>query len=194
MIVSAADVAAVLRRWEDGRRLQGHPTEWMLGERLNIISYHCQGHHLALHGEPLFREDILAGPWGPVVNIRTTGGPVINAVAASPDNSLVRWSFGDPEALSQTQHALVERLALKAEDEIHLELRATAKATPPWQYANDKRTEAEPFPVIHHNDMARYYRALLDAPRTAEEYAARCMWADRYRTPLTDTAIEGPEL
>lgn len=156
----------------------------MLGERLNIISYQCQGHHLALHGEPLFHEDILAGPWGPVVNIRTAGGPVINTVAARPDDSLIQWSFGDPEALSPTQRELVERLALKAEEGIHLGLRAAAAQQPPWQYANDKRTGADPFPVIHHNDMARYYRALLDAPRSAEEYAARCMGADRYLAPL----------
>lgn len=178
MIVSAADVAAVLRRWEDSRRKQGLRTEWMLGERLNIISYQCQGHHLALHGEPLFREDILAGPWGPVVNIRTTGGPAIKAVAARPDEDLIQWSFGNPEALNHSQRALVEALALEAEGTITLELRANAKATPPWQFAHDKRTEAEPFPVIHQNDMARYYRALLDAPRTAEEYAARHM--DQY--------------
>lgn len=156
----------------------------MIGERLNIISYQCQGHHLALQGEPLFREDILAGPWGPVVNIRTADGLVINAVAAHPDNSLIRWSFGNPEALSPAQYALVERLALKAEEEIHLGLRAAAAQQPPWQYANDNRTGADPFPVIHHNDMARYYRALLDAPRSAEEYAARCMGADRYLAPL----------
>lgn len=178
MIVSAADVAAALRRWEDSRRKQGLRTEWMLGERLNIISFQCQGYHLALHGERLFHEDILAGPWGPVVNIATPDGPVINTVAARPDDSLIQWSFGDPEVLSPLQRELVERLALEAEDEIHLGLRAAAALQPPWQRAHVKRTADDPFPVIAHSDMARYYRAYINAPRTAEEYAARHM--DQY--------------
>jgi uncharacterized phage-associated protein len=57
MVVSARDVAAVLRQ-----RLPGLPTK-----KLHKLLYYCQGHHLATFDEPLFRETISAWDMGPVV-------------------------------------------------------------------------------------------------------------------------------
>jgi uncharacterized phage-associated protein len=57
MTVSAHDVAAALRE-----RLPG------LGvKKLHKLLYYCQGHHLAVFEEPLFRETISAWDMGPVV-------------------------------------------------------------------------------------------------------------------------------
>ncbi len=57
MAVSAHDVAAALRE-----RLPGLPTK-----KLHKLLYYCQGHHLAMRGEPLFQESISAWDMGPVV-------------------------------------------------------------------------------------------------------------------------------
>lgn len=57
MTVSAHDVAAVLRE-----RLPDVPTK-----KLHKLLYYCQGHHLAVFGEPLFHESISAWDMGPVV-------------------------------------------------------------------------------------------------------------------------------
>ena len=57
MTVSAHDVAAALRE-----RLPG------LGvKKLHKLLYYCQGHHLSVFDEPLFRETISAWDMGPVV-------------------------------------------------------------------------------------------------------------------------------
>jgi uncharacterized phage-associated protein len=57
MTVSAHDVAAALRD-----RLPG------LGvKKLHKLLYYCQGHHLAVFDDPLFRETISAWDMGPVV-------------------------------------------------------------------------------------------------------------------------------
>lgn len=57
MSVSAADVAAALRRRRPG----------ISRVVLHKLLYYCQGHHLATYGEPLFDESISAWDMGPVV-------------------------------------------------------------------------------------------------------------------------------
>lgn len=57
MTVSAHDVAAELRR-----RLPSVGTK-----KLHKLLYYCQGHHLAMIGEPLFTEPVAAWDMGPVV-------------------------------------------------------------------------------------------------------------------------------
>jgi len=54
MSASAHDVAAALRD-----RLPGLPTK-----KLHKLLYFCQGHHLAVKGEPLFRRRSPRGTWG----------------------------------------------------------------------------------------------------------------------------------
>lgn len=154
----------------------------MLPQRVKILCYFIQAHHLAEYGEPLFSEAILAGP----------NGPIVDVPEPAQVSMINHWTAGDAGALSNAQQRLVGRLALEFDPLLATELRAKAKAHLPWQNANEKRTEADPFPAIHHNDMTRYYRALLDAPRTPEEYAARCMWTDRYREPAGPTTYPTP--
>jgi uncharacterized phage-associated protein len=57
MTVSAHDVSAELRR-----RLPSVDTK-----KLHKLLYYCQGHHLAVVGEPLFTEPVAAWDMGPVV-------------------------------------------------------------------------------------------------------------------------------
>src|SRR5262249_49336794 len=57
MAVSARDVAPALRE-----RLPDLGTV-----KLHKLLYYCQGHHLAIFGEPLFSETISAWDMGPVV-------------------------------------------------------------------------------------------------------------------------------
>ena len=57
MTVPAHDVADALRE-----RLPGLRTK-----KLHKLLYYCQGHHLAVFDEPLFRETISAWDMGPVV-------------------------------------------------------------------------------------------------------------------------------
>lgn len=55
--VSAHDVAAELRRQQPG----------LPAVKLHKLLYYCQGHHLAVFGEPLFTETLEAWDMGPVV-------------------------------------------------------------------------------------------------------------------------------
>lgn len=55
--VSAHDIAAELRARHPG----------LLVKKLHKLLYYCQGHHLAVHGQPLFSETIEAWDMGPVV-------------------------------------------------------------------------------------------------------------------------------
>lgn len=55
--VSAHDIAAELRARQPG----------MLVKKLHKLLYYCQGHHLTVFDEPLFRETISAWDMGPVV-------------------------------------------------------------------------------------------------------------------------------
>ena len=57
MALSAHDVAAELRD-----RLPGLPKK-----KLHKLLYYCQGHHLAVFDEPMFREAVMAWDMGPVV-------------------------------------------------------------------------------------------------------------------------------
>jgi uncharacterized phage-associated protein len=57
MVVSARDVAAVLRARQPG----------LPNKKLHKLLYYCQGHHLAAFGYPLFSESISAWDMGPVV-------------------------------------------------------------------------------------------------------------------------------
>ncbi|MGH3938156.1 MAG: Panacea domain-containing protein [Pseudonocardiaceae bacterium] len=54
---SAHDIATALRQRQPG----------MPVKKLHKLLYYCQGHHLAVHGKPLFDETIEAWDMGPVV-------------------------------------------------------------------------------------------------------------------------------
>jgi uncharacterized phage-associated protein len=57
MALRAADVASAIRS-----RMADVPTK-----KLHKLLYYCQGHHLAVTGEPLFTESVSAWDMGPVV-------------------------------------------------------------------------------------------------------------------------------
>jgi uncharacterized phage-associated protein len=117
MATSAQTVAAALRE-----RLPGLPSK-----KLHKLLYYCQGHHLAVFGQPLFTETISAWDMGPVVGqlwyaehqgapVHTTGNPLSEA------------------GLNTVGYVVSRYGALTGQDLEHL-----THAERPWQRANEHR-------------------------------------------------------
>ena len=113
MTVSARDVAAVLRS-----RLPGLPVE-----KLHPLLYYCQGHHLAVLGEPLFAESISAADTGPIVTaVRSSDGRVVRGL--------------DEGQLNTVGYVLSRYGGLTGTDLGHL-----TRGERPWQLGYGRRTE-----------------------------------------------------
>jgi uncharacterized phage-associated protein len=120
MTVSAHDVAAALRE-----RLPGLPVK-----KLHKLLYYCQGHHLAVFDEPLFRETISAWDMGPVVGQlwkqeQLDQVPVERAV------------LGEAE-LNTIEYVVARYGALSGRD-----LEILTHGEDPWQRADDLRRPNE---------------------------------------------------
>ncbi|HWB37693.1 MAG TPA: type II toxin-antitoxin system antitoxin SocA domain-containing protein [Rugosimonospora sp.] len=117
MTLSARDVAAVLRE-----RLPG-----LTVKKLHKLLYYCQGHHLAVFGEPLFAEAVSAWDMGPVVGelwyAEKQGTPA--APPAPPDQA----------ALNTIGYVLSRYGALTGED-----LERLSHNEDPWRLANARRS------------------------------------------------------
>jgi uncharacterized phage-associated protein len=114
--LAARDVAAVLRE-----RLPG-----LTVKKLHKLLYYCQGHHLAVFGEPLFGEALSAWDMGPVVGElwyaeKQGTGPAARAEA-------------DQAALNTIGYVLSRYGALTGEDLEHL-----THSEVPWQRADTGR-------------------------------------------------------
>lgn len=161
--VSAHDVAAVLRA-----RLPG-----LTVKKLHKLLYYCQGHHLAVFGEPLFGEAVSAWDMGPVV------GELWYAERrgqAPPSRRPV------PQAgLNTIGYVLSRYSALTGEDLEHL-----THGEEPWQRADARRTP-HGSARIEHEWLRGYFRAAGAPEATAPAPAAVAAWlsaaADRLAQP-----------
>jgi uncharacterized phage-associated protein len=120
MAVSAHDVAAEIRK-----RLPAVPTK-----KLHKLLYYCQGHHLAVFGEPLFVESVSAWDMGPVVGqlwYEERGG-----VAAERQRELTEGQ------LNTIGYVLSRYGSLTGMD-----LERLTHHEPPWQEADRRRHPGE---------------------------------------------------
>ena len=170
MTVTVHDVAARLVELQLDQYGKGEGLAVMSSSKLHKLSYLCQAYHLAWHGEPLFTEEICAANSGPVVMELfpyQEGG-----------HSIESWPVGDAGNLSKAQNATVRALFDFHSYDSGLQLGRWTSTHIPWLRAREKMANPDDRQVISRDDMGAYYRALMDAPSTPKEYAARFM--DRY--------------
>lgn len=134
MPVSAHDVAAELRARQPG----------MPVKKLHKLLYYCQGHHLAVHGEPLFDDTIEAWDMGPVVaglwRAERHGTP-------TPEPAGL-----DEAALNTVGYTLSRYGALTEKD-----LENLTHGEDPWRNA-DKARQRGDSPRIEHEWIAHYFQ------------------------------------
>lgn len=133
-MLSAHDIAAELRA-----RNPGMPVK-----KLHKLLYYCQGHHLAVHGEPLFDEPIEAWDMGPVVadlwRAEKHGTP-------APEPAGL-----DESALNTVGYTLSRYGALTGKD-----LENLTHGEDPWQHA-DRARQRGGSARIEHDRIVRYFR------------------------------------
>lgn len=170
MTVTVHDVAAqfVGLQLEQAKDRRGLAV--MSSSKLHKLAYLCQAYHLAWHGEPLFTEEICAANSGPVV---------MELFPHQEDGHFIEsWPAGDAGRLSETQSATVRSVFEFHAYDTGWDLCRWTKKHIPWLRAWEKMTGPDDRPVISHEAMGAYYRALMDAPSSPREYAERFM--DRY--------------
>jgi uncharacterized phage-associated protein len=103
--------------------------------KLQSLLYFAQGWHLAVHGEPLFPEPILAWRLGPVVEeVRTATGRL-----TAHEISIAGWGSGAAGRIVRDEdrafidHAFDDCAGASARDLAH-----RARSTAPWQEARDQ--------------------------------------------------------
>lgn len=168
--VSAHDVAAYLAQLQRSQTSRQHGLAGMATSKLHKLTYFCQAYHLAWTGEPLFTEEVLAAASGPVI---------AEFFDHHEDMVMVdSWPVGNAAVMSANQRNVIASLAESYSFSTGLNMGEEAREHLPWKRAWENRTAEVPRPVINHEDMRRYYRALSDAPKGKQAYAER-FW-DRY--------------
>jgi uncharacterized phage-associated protein len=162
--LSAHDVAAVLRA-----RLPGISVK-----KLHKLLYYCQGHHLAVFGEPLFTEAVSAWDMGPVV------GELWHAEKHGRAPAL---HHAVPQAgLNTIGYVLSRYGALTGEDLEHL-----THSEAPWLHA-DRERSAHGSVRIEQEWMRAYFQSAGAPDVTAGADPTRAAWlseaGDRLDQPL----------
>ncbi|HEU0089206.1 MAG TPA: type II toxin-antitoxin system antitoxin SocA domain-containing protein [Pseudonocardiaceae bacterium] len=139
MPVSAHDIAAELRA-----RRPGLPAK-----KLHKLLYYCQGHHLAVHGEPLFTETIEAWDMGPVVAELWRAEKYDNLTPP-------RQELGEAE-LNTIGYTLSRYGALTGTD-----LEILSHGEEPWLTANRSRRPGDSIP-LDPEVITRYFRSNTSA-------------------------------
>lgn len=135
MTVSAHDVSAELRR-----RLPSVGTK-----KLHKLLYYCQGHHLAVFGEPLFTEPVAAWDMGPVVERLWRDERY--GLERPPTSEL------DEASLNTLGYVLSRYGALTGRD-----LEVMTHGEPPWLLANAARRPRDRT-LIRPEWMVEYFRS-----------------------------------
>lgn len=143
---SANDIAEWIVRYSASDL--GAPVDPMSLEKL---AYYAQAFHLALHDRPLFREDIEAWRWGPVVpsvykRYQTYGSDPIVLPDDAPPGAL---GNGEGDFLSQIIGFFCQHTAVNLSRATHLE--------DPWLNASKSDDN-----VIEEGTLRDYYRSLMD--------------------------------
>jgi uncharacterized phage-associated protein len=113
-------------------------------KKLHKLLYYCQGHHLAVHGVPLFAETIEAWDMGPVVAELWRAERRSDAPSAGVE-------LGEAE-LNTIGYTLSRYGALTGKD-----LEVLSHGEDPWQEADAGRRRGEGAPMGH-EQIARYFR------------------------------------
>ena len=168
--VSVHDVAARLAELQVAQTRRANGLAAMATSKLHKLCYLTQAYHLAWTGEPLYAEDTLAAHSGPVIAElfgHHEGTAHVDA-----------WSAGDAGRLSDRQRKIIDSIFESYSHTTGMFLSEITRGHVPWIRARAQMAGDDDRPVISHADMGAFYRALNDAPRTPEDYAARFM--DRY--------------
>lgn len=140
-VPSANQVAAALREHLPG----------VEGGRLHRLLYYCQGHHLALFGQPAFDEPITAGPDGPEI--------------ADLNDDHARHV---PGAVRDSVHSVAVMVASRYGGLTDNDLGRLSRAENPW-------ARTQPGRPISHDEMAAFFRgpgAQEGAERFTPDYLA----------------------
>lgn len=118
-------------------------TDFISNLKLQKLLYYAQGMHLALYGEPLFNDSIVAWQYGPVVEdvyqtYRTNGSDGIKEFSQPEEN----FSDSEESVLQFTQKAFGQFSAWKLSEMTHEET--------PWQ-------ETEANKVIPLSKIKKYF-------------------------------------
>jgi uncharacterized phage-associated protein len=103
-------------------------------KKLHKLLYYCQGHHLAVHGEPLFAETLEAWDMGPVV------AELWRAEKPGP----VR---GDTSQLGEAELNTVAYTVYRYGTNTGMDLERLSHTEPPWQEANRNRRPGGAVPL-----------------------------------------------
>lgn len=164
MPVSAHDVAAELRARQPG----------MPVKKLHKLLYYCQGHHLAVHGEPLFDDTIDAWDMGPVVaglwRAEKHGTP-------TPEPA----ELGEA-ALNTVGYTLSRYGALTGKD-----LENLTHSEDPWRNADNARQRGHS-PRIEHDQIAQYFRDNI-AEENQLDRAQVSQWLRRTATRPAESGV-----
>jgi uncharacterized phage-associated protein len=116
--------------------------------KLQKLCYYAQGFNLAMHGEPLFPQEIRAWKHGPVVPELYHKYKGLGLCLAAPEG--IDFSKFDADARELMDEVYTVYGQFSA-----WKLRNMTHAEPPWQ-----KTEQDE--VIPHNVMADYFKTLLE--------------------------------
>lgn len=180
-MTSVHDVAALLTELQRAQTNSNAGLAAMASSKLHKLAYFCQAYSLAWRAKPIFSEDILAAESGPVVAELFQYHPDITL----PDP----WPEGSSSNLSPQQRAVVETVFSHNSYDTGMNLGERARSHAPWKRARAACSDAVQRPVITHDDMLCFYRALFDAPETRWAYAERFMHLYRDTAELT---LPGP--
>ncbi len=141
--------------------------------KLHKLAYFIRAYSMALRGEPLFAENVLAGGYGPVIEEFFEHHQGIFMVT--------HWPLGNRNYLSPEDKVIADYTLKRYAHTTGKNMGEIAMSHLPWVNAYDPSGKTSP--VMDLVLMRNYYRALFDAPANPKAYAERFM--DRYEN--TDT-------
>jgi len=159
---SAHDIATELRR-----RMPGLPVK-----KLHKLLYYCQGHHLAVHGEPLFAETLEAWDMGPVV------AELWRAEKQGPVQ-------GDTSKLGEAELNTVAYIVYRYGNNTGKDLERLSHAEDPWLEANRHRCPGGSVP-LDREVMVRFFKGNGGVPdeTTPNRPAIRQMLREAAERPV----------
>lgn len=166
MTTSAADVALYLLAEQD------HSADERVSNlKLQKLLYYAQGYHLALFGEPLFEDEIVAWPHGPVVkSVYHTYADYDKSPIESYDPPPTNLPDKAVEVLDEIVHTYGLLPAMQLREMTHEEL--------PWKAAHKGK--------ISRATMENFFRTVLTLPNPETPTIETALWDPAFKASLDE--------